>query len=308
MVLFRPAKASVLLQTVFVLAFASGGCIDLVGSDLNRYVEREEKHFSMSGTPEVALSTFDGSIEVRPWDKAEVQVVIEKRAPSKDSAATIQVRADQSGDRVTVEVTVPKGSGFGFHFGASRSAKLIVMTPANANVAARSGDGSIDIERIAGRFDLKTGDGSIRARDIHGDVKAHTGDGSIRLEGVDGGLDVDTGDGSVVVSGTMTSVRAHSGDGTISIRADAGSAAKGEWDITTGDGSVTVELPDEFNGELDAHTGDGRIHVDNVTLSNVTGPIDKNTVKGRLGSGGRSVRVRTGDGSITLTSRAGRRS
>jgi len=308
MVPFRPAPASVLVQAVFVLAFASGGCIDLVGSDLNRYVEREEKHFSTSGTPDVTLATFDGSIEVRAWDKPEVQIVIEKRAASKDAAATIQVRADQSGDRVTVEATVPKSNGFGFHFGTSRAAKLIVMTPANANVAARSGDGAIDIERIAGRFDLKSGDGSIHARDVHGDVKAQTGDGSIKVEGVDGALDVDTGDGSVVASGTMTSVRVHSGDGTITIRADAGSAAKSDWDITTGDGSITVELPDGFNGELDAHTGDGRIHVDNVTLSNVTGPIDKNTVKGTLGTGGRSVRVRTGDGSITLTSRGGRRS
>jgi DUF4097 and DUF4098 domain-containing protein YvlB len=308
MVPFRPARASVLVQTVLVLAFASGGCIDLVGSDLNRYVEREEKHFSTSGTPDVTLSTFDGSIEVRAWDKAEVQVVIEKRAASKDSAATIEVRADQSGDRVTVEATVPKSTGFGFHIGTSRSAKLIVMTPHAANVAARSGDGAIDIERITGRVDLKSGDGSIRAHDVHGDVKAHTGDGAINIDGVDGSLDVDTGDGSVVVSGTMTSVRARSGDGSISIRASAGSTATSDWDITTGDGSVSLELPDDFNAELDAHTGDGRIHADNVTLSNVTGPIEKNSVRGRLGSGGRSVRVRTGDGSITLTSRGGRRS
>jgi hypothetical protein len=32
----------------------------------------------------------------------------------------------------------------------------------------------------------------------------------------------------------------------------------------------------------------------------VTGTIGKNNLRGRLGDGGRSVRVRTGDGSITL--------
>ncbi len=37
-----------------------------------------------------------------------------------------------------------------------------------------------------------------------------------------------------------------------------------------------------------------------VTVSNVTGTIGKNTVRGRLGDGGKAVRVRTGDGSITL--------
>ena len=37
-----------------------------------------------------------------------------------------------------------------------------------------------------------------------------------------------------------------------------------------------------------------------LTLSNVTGNIGKNSLRGRLGDGGRAVRVRTGDGSITL--------
>ena len=60
-----------------------------------------------------------------------------------------------------------------------------------------------------------------------------------------------------------------------------------------------VEVPGDFAAELDAHTGDGRIRMQDVTLSNVTGNIGRNTVRGRLGAGG-GVRVRTGDGSITL--------
>ena len=30
-----------------------------------------------------------------------------------------------------------------------------------------------------------------------------------------------------------------------------------DWDITTGDGSVSLYLPSDFGAELDAHTGDG---------------------------------------------------
>ena len=115
-----------------------------------------------------------------------------------------------------------------------------------------------------------------------------------------GALDADTGDGAIVAEGTFTSVRARSGDGSVTIRADAGSSASAEWTITTGDGPVVLEVPDGFGGELDAHTGDGAIEVHDVTLSNVTGRISRNTVRGRLGSGGGPVRVRTGDGTITL--------
>jgi DUF4097 and DUF4098 domain-containing protein YvlB len=277
---------------------AGPGCIDIIGADINKYVEREEKRFTTTGTPDIALSTFDGSIEIRAWDKPEVEVIVEKRASSKEAAQEIEIHTEQNGNQVTVDVKAPKMTGFAIHF--SRSAKLIVSMPASSNVMAKSGDGSIDLTRIAGRLDLRTGDGSIHGRDLAGDVKAHTGDGSIRLEGVTGTLDVDTGDGSVMASGRLSSVHARSGDGSLTIHAETGSSPAADWDLRTGDGSVTLELPDGFNGELDAHTGDGGIRMNDITLSNVTGTIGKSTVRGRLGSGGRAIRVRTGDGSITL--------
>ena len=133
-----------------------------------------------------------------------------------------------------------------------------------------------------------------------GEIEAHTGDGSIKLENLDGVIDVDTGDGSMNVAGKLTGVRARAGDGSMTIHAAQGSAPSADWDITTGDGSVVVEVPDGFNAELDAHTGDGSVHLQDVTLSNVTGKVDRNNVRGTLGSGGRSIRLRTGDGSITL--------
>jgi len=284
----------------FAGLLAATGCIDLASADLSKYVEREEKRFSVTGTPEVVLSTFDGSIEIRAWNKPEVEVIIEKRAVSKEVAAMIEIHAEQSGNQVTVDVKTQKSSGFGIHFNNSRSAKLIVSAPSTSNVSARSGDGSIEVASMSGRLELRTGDGSIRGRDLGGQVRAHTGDGSIKLEGVNGSLDVDTGDGSVNASGKMTSVRARTGDGSVAIRAEAGSVPESDWDIVTGDGSVTLELPDGFNGELDAHTGDGGIHMNDVTVSNVSGNISRNTVRGRLGAGGRNVRVRTGDGSITF--------
>src|SRR5262249_5114978 len=159
------------VRSTFVVAgsvavlLAASGCIDIVGADFNKVVERQEKRFSTGASPDLNLSTFDGSIEIRAWDKPEVEVVIEKHAASKEAAATIEVHADQQGDKVTVDVKTEKIGGF-IHFNNSRSAKLIVSAPAGSNVAARSGDGSIDIERIAGRLDLRSGDGSIRGSRI----------------------------------------------------------------------------------------------------------------------------------------------
>jgi hypothetical protein len=266
----------------FTALLACSGCVDLVGARVDaRYVEREEKRFHVRGRPEVTLGTFDGSIEIRPWDRAEVEVVIEKRGVDKSAVADLQIEAEQSGDKVSVEVKNPHRRN-GFHLGPSPSAKLIVSLPASSDVAARSGDGSIDVERLAGRIELRSGDGSIRARDLAGDVTVQTGDGSITLEG------------------RFSALRARSGDGSVRIHATPGTTASAAWDISTGDGSVTLELPEGFNGELDAHTGDGGVQVDGITLSEVSGEIRRNSLRGRLGTGGPEVRVRTGDGSITV--------
>ena len=270
-----------------VLAVAAlltcSGCVDIVGARIDDYkvVERENKRFSVSGKPDVTLSTHDGSIEVRPWDKAEVEVIIEKRGPTKESLEELIVEASQDGDRVNVSVRQPRNRGW--HIGGSPNAKLIVSLPASANLNAKSGDGSIDVERISGNVELGSGDGSIRARDMSGDVNVHTGDGSIALDGKFAG-----------------SLRARSGDGSVRIHAASGSTAAGDWDITTGDGSIVLEIPSGFSGDLDAHTGDGRVRLEDVEVSNVNGEIRRNSLKGRIGSGGHLVRLRTGDGSITL--------
>jgi len=283
----------------FAALLGGAGCVDLIGADFARHVERDEKLFTVTGKPDVTVRTFDGTIEVRAWDRPDVRVVIERRAATKEAVDTIEIQAEQSGDRILVEAKVPHTRAFaGWH--SNRSARLIVSLPAAANLNARSGDGSIDVEGIDGTVALSSGDGTIAGRRLHGDVDVHTGDGSIRLDEVNGALNATTGDGTVVASGAFTSVRAHSGDGSMHITAESGSEPTADWNITTGDGSVIVALPDGLNAEIDAHTGDGGIRLQDLQLSNVSGTIGRNTVRGRIGAGGTTVRVRTGDGSIML--------
>ena len=179
----------------------------------------------------------------------------------------------------------------------SASAKLIANVPRDTDIRARSGDGSIRADRLSGRIDLRTGDGSIRASDIAGNLTFDTGDGSITIEGAEGELVLDTGDGSVNVSGKLGAIKLHTGDGSITYRAERGSAMTGPWEITTGDGGVTLYLPPDFSADLDAHTGDGTIRND-LNVEGEGGERQRRTLRGKIGSGGPVLRVRTGDGAI----------
>ena len=91
-------------------------------------------------------------------------------------------------------------------------------------------------------------------------------------------------------------LKARTGDGAVNLKVASVASPSEDWDISTGDGSVTVNLPSGFNAQLDAHTGDGSISADDFGLR-PTGE-DKNNLQGTLGSGGRTLRIRSGDGSI----------
>ena len=292
-------RSAVFTGALLTSVALSSACV--VSVDSQGQIVREEKRFKVTGTPELHLTTFDGGIEIQAWDKPDVAIDVEKRGATKEAVDSLEVKASQQGNRIELEVKRPRSetfSGFGFH--QSASARLIVSVPRDVNITARTGDGSIKVERVSGRFELRTGDGGINAVDVGGELVLDTGDGSVTVEGARGRLEVDTGDGGVNVAGRLTAVKLHTGDGSIVYRAESGSEMSDNWEITTGDGGVTLYLPQNFGAEIDAHTGDGSIRND---LDILGGPErergeNRRTLRGRLGGGGREIRVRTGDGTI----------
>jgi hypothetical protein len=78
------------LAAGLAVMLTGSGCVEMMGADL-RYLERDEKHFAVSGKPDVVVTTFDGSIEIRPWDKPDVQVIVEKRGRDKEAVAAATI-------------------------------------------------------------------------------------------------------------------------------------------------------------------------------------------------------------------------
>lgn len=286
----------VLPAALVMTSALSGGCVVV---DSQGHITREEKRFTVSGTPELHLTTFDGAIEIRSGSDGEVLLEVEKRGPTEEETKKLQVDIKQDGNRIDVEVKKP-ASEVVFGFGhMTPTAKLIVTMPKSGDVVARSGDGSIRIEHVNGHLDLHTGDGSIKASSIGGDVTLQTGDGSVTLDGFTGRLDLQTSDGSVTVAGSPDIAKVRTGDGSITFRAESDAAMKDDWSFTTGDGSVSLYLPGDFSAELDASTGDGSVHSE-LNVSASSADREKRSLRGQLGKGGKLLKVRTGDGSIRL--------
>ena len=297
------------VTTRLLAAYASLTAISLgapacvVNVDHESYIERAEKKFTVEKTAELHLYTFDGAVEVRSWDRPEVVVQIEKRGQDKEAVAKIEIISEQKGDKLLVDArhTAKRGVvNFGvFH---SPNARLIANVPRQTNLVLRTGDGNVIVERVNGRTEIRTSDGSIQMTETTGEMQVESDDGSIYLDDVSGRVEARTGDGTIKLSGTPTVVRARSDDGSIVLRVRNGAAMAEDWMVATGDGAITIELPDGFNAEIEADpSSDGRVRND-LTLSSQTGGTrEARALKGTLGQGGRRLTVRTGDGNIRLT-------
>jgi hypothetical protein len=270
--------------------------------DQQGYIAREEKRFPAEAVVDLHLYTFDGGIEVRSWDRSEVLIEIEKRGQDQEAVSKIQILADRTGNRIQIEARHPGTRSFVIGRFTSPSARFIVSVPRKTNLVVRSGDGPILVERVSGRLELRTSDGSIRTLETSGELLAESGDGTIQLEEVGGRVEARTNDGSLRVTGTPAALRARSGDGSVMVRIRRGAAMTEDWMVTTEDGSVSVELPEGFDADIEADPGsDGRARSD-LTLVNVSGGTrSERVLRGRLGQGGHRLLLRTGDGSINLT-------
>jgi DUF4097 and DUF4098 domain-containing protein YvlB len=288
------------------------------------------KNFAVQGVPELRVETNDARIDVVSWQRNEIaaRVVTEGWEISDDQ---VRVTGTQSGDSVRLDVRIPPFEWELFR-NHKRSVKIEVSVPAKANLDLRtgdgavsiasvegtvhvntgdgairaenlrggvrlsSGDGRIDAQRLAGTVRLSSGDGAIDVRDLEGDVELSTADGRIDAAGIQAALRAKTNDGQVSVDGRFNRLDLRSGDGAVSATVREGSRMEQDWILSSGDGSITLRLPEVFPAEFDASTGDGRVTLDFPVK--VSGSLSRSRIHGTIQEGGRKLELRTTDGSI----------
>ena len=235
------------------------------------------KRFTVAGKPELRVDAGDGGVTVLAWDRNEIEARVTtlgwRIGPSE-----VQIIDRQSGDRVELELRIPH-------------------RPFNLSVGRRSIQVELHVPREL-RSDIHTGDGHISVSGIKGDMRLTTGDGRIEAESVDGALDAHTGDGRIRVHGRFDALRLQTGDGSIEAEIVRGSRLASEWNVHTGDGHVTLRIPDSLAAEMEVHTGDG--HITSDLPITTTGAWRDHDLRGKINGGGAPFIVRTNDGSVRL--------
>jgi DUF4097 and DUF4098 domain-containing protein YvlB len=232
-----------------------------------KFTAQENRTFTVSGSPRVTITTFDGHVKIHGWDKSEVSYTATKNAHDENSLNQLAIHAQQHGQSITVNAVNQDA--------ANGSINLDVYVPRQSTIHVSSGDGALNLDGVNGQITLRSGDGPIEVANGGGQLVVNTGDGVIRVIKFDGQVEAHTGDGAIDLNGNFNAVAARTGDGAISLTVPAGS-------------SFTIETnsPEEISNE-------GFVVAEDVTPS----PRFK---RWRIGNGGKVFVLKTGDGRILL--------
>ncbi|MGB2607080.1 MAG: DUF4097 family beta strand repeat-containing protein [Candidatus Sulfotelmatobacter sp.] len=235
------------------------------------------KTYKLTGKPDLRVDTSDANIHVSTWEQNTIEAKV-TTAHYKIGGDGIRIEERQTGDVVEIDVRFPR-HGITIDWGQHR-VEVDIHMPRE------------------GRVDLHTGDGKIDLANFKGEMQLRSGDGSQDLDQVDGKLRATTGDGHIRANGRFDELELKTGDGRLEARANTGSVLASGWRLESGDGSVTLEVPENFAADVDLHTGDG--HIDLEMPVTTEGKIRENEVHGKINGGGNLLVIHTGDGSIRL--------
>lgn len=215
----------------------------------------------------LSVHNINGAIEVTPSPDDTVSVHARKDGPASARAEVrIEVREHDGGVSVC---TLYPGMTMGDDGRCSGKAHDTGDVDVQFTVAVPAGVGFVG----------RTVNGSVKTEALPGEVEASTVNGSVKI-------------------GAAGTARAKAVNGSISVEiSDPESTAPLSFE--TVNGSITLALPSAANADLRASTVHGKIRTD-FGLPVKTGMGPGASVRGQLGSGGRTIELATVNGSIRI--------
>jgi hypothetical protein len=269
----------VAVEVVIVgLAITSLGFGHVSGARENEsFVAKPVTPIAAGDSPSISIDDPDSTIDVTTSNDGLVHVQDDTSTDGWSwwsSGRIPQLQVSHSGDTVSIVRPEAHHVEMGFVF---FNHHVDVRVPSGAHVSVSQCEGA-SVSGVHGGLDVHSQDGGIDLSDIAGaSVVATSDDGHITATALN-------------PTGSSPSVTLHSNDGHI--RASGVFAAHGTYELSSDDGRIDASMAPGSDVTIDPSTDDGQIRVDGNRYDG--GSI-------RVGSGSGSMRLRTADGSIHIT-------
>ncbi len=320
-----------IIRTILLLVIAAATASALSEENVNQQVD------GASGGKLIVDVDF-GTIDVSSGADDKISVAAHRRidsdneAQEKEYLASAPVTVSKEGNTVTIRSRRQnKENNLNWTGRCSMDARYTVHVPRSFNSELRTGGGTIMVAELIGTMSADTSGGKLKFTHLRGPTGATTSGGSIELNGCEGPLKVDTSGGRIEAidgcgsleartSGGSIVVRNFGGDtkvetsggrltfeninGTIIGRSSGGSiSAKlkspvpGDVNLETSAGSIDVMVPPDAGLDIEAEASSGRVTSELPFIGTRT---DRDSMKGKINGGGKSLVLRSGAGCISI--------
>lgn len=283
-----------------------------------KFEDKFERTIDLVRDGKVIINNVSGNIEVRTWDRAQVQIDALKvsrsttQARAKENADKVEITIAEEDSTVRIKTEYPESKNRNINV----SVYYTLTIPADASLNATTVSGNVTCEDISGDLkantasgnvtatgvkngaNLSTTSGNVEVDDIVGDVKLHTVSGSVIANNVKGSVAADTTSGSIVLTNITDAdeIDANVMSGKVKYEGDLDS--NGYYHLQTHSGRVEFIVPSGAAFDLDARTFSGSINSDfDIT---VRGKIDKKSLRGSVNGGGAEVELKAFSGNIYI--------
>lgn len=223
----------------------------------------------------------------------------------EESAGEVRIVAKRKGKswfgnwsfrgKLLVEIEVPERT----EIDLDTSGGSLEVDSIHGDVRLDTSGGGIRVTRVRGEVLADTSGGGIHIENVDGEVRADTSGGGITMHDVTGDLVADTSGGSIKIRGAGGRVEADTSGGPIDVEFAPGNSEGGS--LSTSGGGITVTLDAGANLEIDASTSGGSVRSD-LPIT-VRGEMDKRSIRGTLGGGGATLKIRASGGGIRIQER-----
>lgn len=234
---------------------------------------QEEFHNTYTLKPGSALSVenTNGSVSVTGWDENYVDVyAIKKTNKDENELEKVEIQVSKNGNLSIETYYIEKR--------ARVSVDYTIKAPKTIEVTyAKTTNGEVTLNGTYGDTYVKSTNGALRIENADGFIEAHTTNGNITLARSTGIKSARTTNGSIHATFLKLA---------------------GDVEIKTTNGSIKLTIPDDLDADVDLKTTNGSIKAKEIPI--MLDEISKRRITGRIGSGGKRMKVKTTNGSITI--------
>ena len=329
-------KKTVVSMGVLFALLMMVGVNPAVAAEKVKFEEKFAKTLDLVRNGKVIIKNMSGNIEVKTWNKAQVQIDALKvskattLAKAKENIAKVKITITEENSTLRITTEYPKGPNKNL----SVSIYYTLMIPSESALNASTASGNVTCEDIGGDLKAETASGNVACENISGDLKAETASGNVIVSGAKNGANCSTMSGTVEVDNVIGNVKLHSVSGNViantikgnvdaetvsgsvvltnitdaneieasalsgKVKYEGDLASNGYYHLQTHSGRVEFIVPPRSAFDLEARTFSGSINSDfDIT---VRGKIQKKSLSGSVNGGGAEVELKAFSGNVYI--------